>query len=283
MDKLKDYAELVKFEHTIFALPFALSSVLILMEDPPSLWRIFWILVALISARTLGMAFNRLIDEPFDRLNPRTKDWPLSSGRVSREEVKKLILASGGVFLISCGMINFLALVLSPIVILLLWAYPYSKRFTYYPHFVLGIVYLLIPVAVDVALNERVSLNALVLGFGMALWVAGFDVLYSLQDYEFDREQGLKSIPVKFGIRRSLELARIFHLGTLVSLVILGFAHEDLGVVYFLGLVVLALFLVYEHSLIRPDDLSKLNKAFFTVNGYVSVAFFLTVALEFLV
>lgn len=283
MDKLKDYAELVKFEHTIFALPFALSSVLILMEDPPSLWRIFWILVALISARTLGMAFNRLIDEPFDRLNPRTKDWPLSSGRVSREEVKKLILASGGVFLISCGMINFLALVLSPIVILLLWAYPYSKRFTYYPHFVLGIVYLLIPVAVDVALNERMSLNALVLGFGMALWVAGFDVLYSLQDYEFDREQGLKSIPVKFGIRRSLELARIFHLGTLVSLVILGFAHEDLGVVYFLGLVVLALFLVYEHSLIRPDDLSKLNKAFFTVNGYVSVAFFLTVALEFLV
>ena len=283
MDKLKDYAELVKFEHTIFALPFALSSVLILMEDPPSLWRIFWILVALISARTLGMAFNRLIDEPFDRLNPRTKDWPLSSGRVSREEVKKLILVSGGVFLISCGMINFLALVLSPIVILLLWAYPYSKRFTYYPHFVLGIVYLLIPVAVDVALNERVSLNALVLGFGMALWVAGFDVLYSLQDYEFDREQGLKSIPVKFGIRRSLELARIFHLGTLVSLVILGFAHEDLGVVYFLGLVVLALFLVYEHSLIRPDDLSKLNKAFFTVNGYVSVAFFLTVALEFLV
>jgi len=283
MERLKNYAELVKFEHTVFALPFALASILLLMEEVPSLGKVFWILVAFISARTLGMALNRLIDEPYDRENPRTKEWPHVSGRVSREEIKVLIFVSGGAFLISSLMINLLAFFLSPLVILLLWAYPYAKRFTHYPHLVLGLVYLLIPVAVDVALNERVSLEAFLLGTAMALWVAGFDILYSLQDYEFDRERGLKSIPVLIGIGGAIKVARILHSGTLLCLLALGVVHENLGPVYFGGLFLLTLFLVYEHTLVRPDDLSRLNRAFFTVNGYVSVAFFLTVALEFLV
>ncbi|MDQ7082293.1 MAG: UbiA-like polyprenyltransferase [Aquificota bacterium] len=283
MEKLKNYADLVKFEHTVFALPFALAGILLLMEEVPSLWRVVWILVAFVSARTLGMALNRLIDEPYDRENPRTKDWPHASGKVSREEVKVLILISGGAFLISSLMINFLAFLLSPLVILLLWAYPYAKRFTHYPHLVLGLVYLLIPVAVDIALNERVSLEALVLGTAMALWVAGFDILYSLQDYDFDREKGLKSIPVLVGVGGAIKVARIFHLGTFLCLVVLGVMDRDLGLVYFAGLTLLALFLIYEHTLVRPDDLSKINRAFFTVNGYVSIAFFLTVALEFLI
>ncbi len=280
MKKLRYYAELVKFEHTLFALPFALASVLLLGKELPSLWKLFWILIALVSARTLGMAFNRLIDEPFDRLNPRSRDWPLVSGKLSREEVKGLILLSAGVFLLSCVLINTLAFLLSPVVILLLWLYPYSKRFTHFPHLVLGLVYFLIPVAVDVALNAHVSLNAVILGAAMASWVAGFDILYSLQDYEFDKSMGLGSVPVKFGIEGAIRLARLLHILTFLSLLTLGLREDGLGLIYFLGLIILSAFLVYEHSLIKPDDLSKLNKAFFTVNGYVSVVFFLTVLLD---
>ncbi|WP_457601428.1 UbiA-like polyprenyltransferase [Hydrogenivirga sp.] len=281
MDKLRHYAELVKFEHTIFALPFALASVLLLTEEFPSFWKLLWILVALVSARTLGMAFNRLIDEPYDRMNPRSKSWPLVSGALSREDVKKLILLSGGIFLLSTLLINFLAFLLSPIVVILLWLYPYSKRFTHYPHLVLGAVYFLIPVAVDVALNAEVSGKALLLGVAMASWVSGFDILYSLQDYEFDREHGLKSIPVKFGIEKALRFARVFHSVTFLSLFLLGLSDGRLGVIYMIGLFLLAGFLLYEHRLIKPYDLSKVNKAFFTVNGYVSVVFFLTVLLDY--
>ncbi len=283
MGKLKAYAELVKFEHTIFALPFALASVLILYEKFPSLWQIFWVVVALVSARTAGMAFNRLIDEPYDRLNPRTQNWPLVKGEVSREEVKRLILISSAVFIFASLMLNWLAFLLSPVVIFLLWFYPQAKRLTYYPHFVLGIVYFLIPVAVDVALNERVSLEALVLGVAMGSWVAGFDILYALQDYEFDKSVGLKSIPVKFGIEKAIKIARLSHLVTFISLLILGLFDERLGFIYFLGLILIALFLVYEHSLIKPNDLSKINKAFFTVNGWISVAFFFVVLLDVLI
>ncbi len=282
MEKIKHYAELVKFEHTIFALPFALASILLLAENFPSLWKLLWILIALVSARTLGMALNRLIDEPFDRLNPRTKSWPLVSGALSKEDVKRLIILSGGLFVISTLFINFLAFLLSPVVILLLWIYPYSKRFTYFPHLFLGLVYLLIPIAVDVALNASISLNAFILGIAMASWVVGFDILYSLQDYEFDRGQGLKSIPVRFGIEKALRFTRGFHTITFLSLLILGFRHPDLGFIYFLGLLLLSAFLVYEHRLIRPNDLSKINKAFFTVNGYVSILFFTTVLLDYL-
>jgi 4-hydroxybenzoate polyprenyltransferase len=283
IEKIRDYARLVKFEHTIFALPFALASLLLLVERMPSLWELFLILVALVSARTLGMAFNRLIDEPYDRLNPRTRGWELTSGKVSREEVKRLILISACVFIIASLLLNTLAFLLSPVVILLLWLYPYAKRFTYFPHLVLGAVYFLIPVAVDVAINSSVSIISLLLGIAMSMWVAGFDILYALQDYDFDREVGLKSVPVRFGVEGALRLSRLFHLITLLALMLLGAVHEDLGIIYFLGLTLLGGFLAYEHSLIKPYDLSKINKAFFTVNGYVSIAFFLTILLEVIV
>ena len=281
MRKVKSYAELVKFEHTIFALPFALASVLLLVKEFPSIWKLFWVVVALVSARTLGMALNRLIDEPYDRLNPRTKNWPLVKGEVSREEVKKLIIISSLIFVFSSLMLNFLAFLLSPVVIFLLWFYPHAKRITYYPHFVLGSVYFLIPVAVDIALNERVSLTAFILGFAMATWVSGFDILYSLQDYEFDKEVGLKSIPVKFGIEKAIKISRFLHVLTFLSLLILGFIQGELGIFYFAGLILIASFLVYEHSLIKPWDLSKINKAFFTVNGWISVLFFFIILIDY--
>ncbi len=276
----KKYLELVKFEHTIFALPFALASIVLLYEQVPSSWRLFWVLIAFISARTAGMALNRLIDLPIDRLNPRTNQWVHAKGEVSEESIKRLIFLSGGVFLLSTLMINLYAFLLAPLVLFLLWLYPYAKRITYYPHLVLGGVYFLIPLAIDVSFNEHISSNALILGLAMAFWVAGFDILYALQDYEFDKNHGLKSIPVKFGIEKAIWIARFFHAITFLSLLTLLFRVDFLGFVYLLGLLGIAMFLYYEHSLIKPYDLSKINKAFFTVNGYISVVFFVFVLLD---
>ncbi len=280
MGKTGRYLELVKFEHTVFALPFALASVVLLYQHMPSLWRLFWVLLAFVSARTAGMALNRLIDLPIDRLNPRTSQWVHARGEVSEESIKRLILISSGLFLLSALMINLYAFLLAPVVLFLLWLYPYGKRITYYPHLLLGAVYFLIPLAIDISFNEHVSMNAIILGTAMGFWVAGFDILYALQDYQFDLQHGLKSIPVKFGIERALWIARLFHLITFLALLILLFRVDFLGFVYLLGLLGIAMFLYYEHSLIRSYDLSKINKAFFTVNGYISVVFFLMVLLD---
>ncbi len=279
MDKkeLEKYLSLTKFEHTLFALPFALASVVLLYEGFPSLWRLFWILLAFISARTAGMALNRLIDLPYDRLNPRTAGWVHARGDVSEAQIKRLIILSSSVFVFSCLMINLYAFLLSPVVLFLLWLYPYAKRITYYPHLVLGAVYFLVPLAVDVSLNEHLSLNAVLLGLAMGFWVAGFDILYALQDYDFDIKHGLKSIPVKHGIEGALLFARAFHLLTFIFMLSLLFRVEFLGIIYLLGLLAVGLFLYYEHTLIKPHDLSKVNKAFFTINGYISLVFLFVV------
>lgn len=279
-ETVRRYAQLTKFEHTIFALPFALASVVLLHEKTPSFWKLFWMLVAFISARTAGMALNRLIDLPIDRLNPRTKDWVHARGEVPEKDIRKLVFISSAIFVFSSLMINIYAFLLSPVVLFLLWFYPYAKRITYYPHLVLGAVYFLIPLAVDVTFNERISLNAVILGLAMGMWVAGFDVLYSLQDYEFDRKHGLKSIPVKHGIEKALWFAKAFHALTFLFMLALLPRVDFLGPIYLLGLLLIGGFLYYEHTLIKPDDLSKINKAFFTVNGYISVVFFLIVLLD---
>ncbi len=278
--RLKYYSELIKFEHTIFALPFASASIVILMERPPALSRILLILLALVLARTAGMLFNRCLDRSFDAENPRTMSWPHVSGLVKDWEIKLLIALSVMAFIIVSKLINSLALLLSPVVVLLLFLYPLAKRFTYYPHLVLGLIYLLIPIAVDVALNEALSKEALLLGVAMAFWVSGFDVLYSLQDYEFDLRMGLKSIPVRFGIKGALKLARIFHLITFFALLGVGLSYAKAGIIYFIGLFAITLFLIYEHRLISEKDLSKINKAFFTINGFISLLFFIIVLLD---
>ncbi len=276
-EKLRVYFDLVKFEHTIFALPFGLSSIVLLVEKIPSLKEIMLVTVALVSARTLGMALNRLIDEPYDKINPRTRRWPLVSGLVSRREVYYIIILSSFIFLLSSYTLNILAFYLSPLIILLLIIYPFAKRFVYVPHLVLGLVYFLIPVAVDVALNAKISLISIIMGVGMAFWVAGFDILYALQDYEFDLKAGLKSIPVKFGIERSISISGVFHTVTFVSFLILGFVHEKLEVIYFMGLAIISFIFIYQRRIVKPGDLSKLNVAFFTSNGYISIIFFLIV------
>jgi len=277
--KLKAYLELTKFEHSIFALPFALSSVVILEKGFPDLEKIFWIIIALISARTAGMALNRFFDLPFDRLNPRTQSWASVRGIVKPIEILILAIISSMLFMFSAYKLNNLAFYLSPIVIIILIVYPLGKRFTYFVHLILGVVYFLIPIAVSIALEGKIEISMIYLGLAMAFWVSGFDILYALQDVNFDKKIGLYSIPAKFGIKKSLIISRIFHIITLIFLILTGI-KANLGYIYFIGLLIFSIFLYYEHSLIKPDNLSKINKAFFTVNGLVSIIFFVIVLLD---
>ncbi len=278
--KIKALGDVVKFSHTVFALPFALASVILLTDKVPPLSKVLYIILALVLARTAGMAFNRWLDYDIDIKNPRTRNWAHIRGEIPVEWVKLLAIFSSAGFILVSSLINMLTFILSPVVVFLLWFYPLAKRITHLPHFVLGVVYFLIPVAVDIALNGRVSLTAVLLGLGMATWVSGFDILYALQDYHFDKAHGVKSLPVKLGIEGAIKVARLLHLLTFLFLLAVGFVHPKLGWFYFLGLSVLALFLVYEHRLVKPNDLSKLNKAFFTVNGWISVLYFLIVAID---
>ncbi len=277
--KLKIYSELVKFEHTIFALPFAVASVFIVYKGLPEIEKIFWIIVALIAGRTAGMAFNRFFDLPFDKLNPRSQNWSSVKGLVKPVEILALAVISSLVLVFSAYKLNKLAFYLSPVAILLLIIYPLGKRFTNFVHLILGAVYFIIPVAVSVALLGKVEISAVFLGLAMAFWVAGFDILYALQDIEFDKKVGLHSIPSKFGVKKSLIFARVFHFLTFIFLILTG-EFAKLGSIYTTGVIVLSVFLFNQHNLIKENDLSKINVAFFTINGYVSILYMVIVILD---
>ncbi len=279
LEKLKAYADLTKFEHTIFALPFAISSVFIIEKGFPPLEKLLLIILALIFGRTAGMAFNRFFDLPFDKLNPRTQNWASVRGAVKEWEILALAIFSSIGLIITAYFLNKLAFYLSPIAIFFLIIYPLGKRFTNFVHLLLGVVYFLIPIAVSVALKGSVELSAVYLGIAMAFWVAGFDIFYSLQDVEFDKKVGLHSIPTKFGIKRAIQIARIFHFITFIFLILTGIS-ANLGYIYFGGVLILSAFLIYEHSLIKENDLSKINKAFFTINGYISILYMVFVGLD---
>lgn len=276
LNKIETYLELLKFSHTIFALPFALASVFMIEKAMPPFEKILWIVIALVFARSAGMAFNRYIDLPIDKLNPRSKNWASVSGKVKPMEIMTIGILSSIGFMYASLKLNKLAFFLSPIVILLLLLYPAGKRFTNYVHLILGLVYLLIPIAVSIALKGYIEMSTIFLGISMAFWVAGFDILYALQDYEFDKRYNIHSIPAKYGIGKSLMISRLFHTITFISILVAGYL-SNMGIVYFIGVILLAFFLIYEHTLIKEDDLSKINKAFFTVNGFVSIIFFIFV------
>ena len=282
ISKLKLYAQLVKFEHTIFAIPFVFASIFIVQKGVPPLEKIFWILIAAVAGRTAGMAFNRFFDLPFDRLNPRTKNWVSVTGAVKAGEILVLAVISSAVLVFAAYKLNKLAFYLSPVAIFLLVVYPLGKRFTNFVHLILGAVYFIIPIAVSVALKGTVEISTVFLGLGMAFWVAGFDIFYALQDVEFDRKVGVHSIPARFGIKKAILFARIFHLLTFVFLVLTGY-FAQLGTVYYAGLVLLTAFLIYEHTLIKENDLSKINVAFFTINGYISILYMVVVLLDIFV
>lgn len=279
LQKIIVFMEMIKFSHTIFALPFALSGALLAIRGLPSGRQLLFIVLAMVGARTAAMAMNRLIDAEIDAKNPRTAGRAIPAGLLSKGAVLFAILLSVALLLWSAAMLNPLCLKLSPVALFFLVLYSYCKRFTALAHVVLGICLAAAPIGAWVALTGTIQLPAIVLGLLVLFWVAGFDILYALQDLDYDRSVGLHSIPVALGVSGSLWLARLFHLLTLVLLlwliVLLG-----LGPWFWLGSGLMAAMLLYEHWLLRGGDLSKLDAAFFTMNGYISLTFLAAAAAD---
>jgi 4-hydroxybenzoate polyprenyltransferase len=267
------FASLVKIEHTVFALPFAYVGALLCVNAIPSAHDLVWITLAMLGARSLAMGLNRLIDAAIDARNPRTAGRELPSGLLSRAQVIIFCLASLAVFLLAVFQLDPIVRWLWPIPVAAFVIYPYLKRWTWLSHAWLGAVDGLAPVGAWVAITGRLPWPAWALGGAVALWVAGFDLFYSLFDLEFDRKQGLHSFATRFGERRLFWGARLAHAGTVALLAAVGFGL-DLGALYWLGVAAVAVLLGYEHAIVRPDDLRRLNAAFFTMNGIISVVFF---------
>lgn len=273
------FLEMIKFSHTIFALPFALSAALLAAGGIPTLSQTTWIILAMIGARTAAMALNRLIDAKIDAENPRTASRALPAGLLSRSSVVFAIVLSIALLLWTAYKLNPLCLTLSPLALFFLVLYSYCKRFTSMAHIVLGICLAGAPVGAWIAIRGSVDPPAITLGFLVLFWVAGFDILYALQDLGFDRERGLHSIPVRLGVQGSIWLARVFHLITIILLVAL-INQVGLGIWFSLGALCMTGMLLYEHWLLRGGNLEKLDAAFFTMNGYISITFLLATVLD---
>ena len=271
--------ETIRIEHTLFALPFAYATLFLVEAGWPRGHHLIWITVAMVAARTVGMAANRLVDSEIDARNPRTARRAIPAGRLARGPALLYTGVALALFLVAVWKLHPICRWLWPIAIAGMVAYPYAKRFTPFAHFVLGAVYVMIPTAVWIAVTGEVPWAAVWLGLGAGLWVAGFDIIYSCQDAEVDRRQGLHSLPADFGTRAALNVARLLHAGFLVCLVIAG-SMLFTGRWYTAGLILTAILLIHEHRLVKPDDLSKVNAAFFTTNGVVSVALFVLIALD---
>ncbi len=262
--------EMIKIEHTLFALPFAFLGALFAANGLPSPSQAGWILLAMIGARSAAMAFNRLVDLPFDARNPRTAARALPRGEVSRSYVATFVTVSSGIFVLAAAMLNPLALRLSPVALAIILLYSFLKRFTWATHFFLGLSLACAPVGAWIAIRGSVSGMPLVLGLAVVLWVAGFDIVYSCQDVAFDRKEPLYSMPKRFGIPCALWVSGFLH-ACMVILLSLLFLRMRLGILSLAGLGLVTLLLAYEHSLVRPSDMSRVNAAFFTVNGWISV------------
>lgn len=272
---------MVKIEHTIFALPFALLGAFLAARGIPGAAQIGWILVAMVGARSAAMAFNRLVDLPYDARNPRTSNRALPRKLLTRGFVVAFILASSALLVFAASRLNRLSLEMSPVALGIIFLYSYTKRFTWLTHIFLGVALACAPIGAWIALRGSISLSPIILGLAVALWVAGFDVIYSCQDVEFDKGVDLYSIPKRFGVRAALWISGALHL---VMLGILGFLFrlEGLGIISMIGLVIVGLLLAYEHSLVRPNDLSRVNTAFFTINGWISILLFAAAAVDLL-
>ncbi len=271
--KIADYLRLIKFSHSVFALPFAFTSALIAANGIPTRWQIFWITIAMVGGRTGAMGMNRIIDRKIDALNPRTKNRELPRGVIKTGEAFIFTIIAFALLLFAAYKLNPLCLKISPIVLLVLFTYSYTKRFTWLSHIVLGTALSLAPLGAWIAIKGTFDFQILPLCFAVMFWVAGFDVFYAMQDIDFDKKHGLYSIPSAFGIKTSLWIARLFHLITIAML--LGLMPIfNLGVFYLFGVLIASALMLYEHSLIKPADLSKLDMAFFNMNGYISITIF---------
>jgi 4-hydroxybenzoate polyprenyltransferase len=282
IQKTADYLKFIKFSHSVFAFPFAFTAALIAADGIPTVYQIFWITVAMISGRSGAMGMNRIIDRKIDALNPRTENREIPKGIIKTSEALFFTIISFAILLFTAYKLNPLCFKIAPFVIFVLFTYSFTKRFTWLCHVILGIALSLAPLCAWIAVKGTFDFRILPLCLAVMFWVAGFDVIYGLLDMEFDKKQGLYSIPKAFGIETSLWISRVFHLitiGLLLSLVPIF----NLSNLYLIGVLIAAGLMLYEHSLVKPTDLSKLNIAFFNMNGYISVTVFIFTLFNYLI
>jgi 4-hydroxybenzoate polyprenyltransferase len=277
--KIRLTLDLVTFEHSVFALPFALTGALLAIREDGFAtarlgWKLLWIVVAMVGARSAAMAFNRILDAGLDARNPRTRARHLPAGLLSRGFAWGVTAVSAAVFFLAARALGELCFWLAPVALGLVFFYSFTKRFTALSHLVLGLALGISPAAAWIAIRGSLDPRILWLTAAVTLWTAGFDVIYSCPDYEFDQREGLFSLPRKFGIGGALLISRFFHAGMVISLAALVYSFQ-LGALSIAGVAIVAVLLIYEQSLVKPHDLSRVNAAFFTMNGYVSVLFFL--------
>ncbi len=270
MRKFRIILEMIKFEHTVFALPFAVMSAFIAADGLPSLQKSGWILVAMVGARSCAMAFNRLADAKFDGMNPRTATRAIPAGLISKGAVWVFTSVSAGLLVFAAWRLNPLAFALSPVALAVIIGYSYAKRFTALSHFWLGLALSISPVGAWIAIRGNFALPPIVLCFVVLLWTAGFDIIYACQDVGFDRQHGLHSIPAKLGIRWALWLSAGLHVIAVLLLLSIP-SLVGLGAFYYIGVGLVVLIFIYEHAIVKPTDLSRVNLAFFTLNGMISL------------
>ena len=268
--KIRIIFEMIKFEHTIFALPYAVMSAFLASNGWPNLLKILWIIVAMVGARSCAMAFNRIVDLKYDKINPRTSNRALPAGLIKISSVWAFTIASALLFVVAAYMLNRLAFVLSPVALLVILSYSCSKRFTTLTHLWLGLSLAIAPIGAWIAIKGEFAFVPILLGLAVMLWTAGFDIIYACQDKEFDEKFGIHSIPKRFGIKRALQISSMMHLITVLVLLSLPLLTE-LKYIYLSGVGLVSILLVYEHAIVKPNDLSRVNLAFFTLNGMVSL------------
>jgi 4-hydroxybenzoate polyprenyltransferase len=277
MQKLSTYLSFVRFSHSVFALPFALTGALLAWRTQPFSWpQVAWIIACMVSARSAAMGFNRLVDARHDALNPRTAMREIPRGAMTPKEAGVFVAVSSAVFIYAASRLSTLCLVLSPVALAIVFWYSLAKRYTAYTQLFLGLSMAVAPVGGWIAAGGRGGVEPWLLGLSIGLWVGGFDILYACQDLEFDRAHGLRSIPTRFGIARSIVLSRLMHVGAVACMALLWRA-ADLPLFYLAGVAFVAILLAYEQSLVRHDDLSQVKKAF-DLNGWVGIVYFGTTA-----
>ncbi|MGI8670713.1 MAG: UbiA-like polyprenyltransferase [Aridibacter sp.] len=274
--KLITTLEMIKFEHTLFSLPFAFLGAVLAANGLPTWWQILWITVAMVGARSAAMSFNRIADRQIDGENPRTANRELPTGKLSLNFAWAFMIASCLIFFLAAFMLNHLTLILSPIALISVLGYSYAKRFTSFAHLILGWALAISPTGAWIAVRGTLDSEIpILLSLLVMMWTAGFDVLYSCQDFEYDTQKGLRSIPARFGIKGALMIARLFHFQAFIVLVLL-YLFTGLGWLALIGVIATGLLMIYQHTLVKPNDLSKMNAAFFTANAFVSVILFIT-------
>lgn len=271
--KINDYGILVMFSHTIFSLSFALISMLLAGKGNLNFTLIFWIIVAFLAARTGANAINRVIDAEIDKKNPRTATRQIPQGLMQKKEVIVFSVVCFAIMVFAAWKINFICFLLSPIALFLMIIYSYTKRFTWLCHLVLGVTSAAAPVGAWLAVTGKISLIPLAMGAANTLWVAGFDIIYGAQDYDFDTKNGIHSIPAKFGVKNALIISRAFHVLALISLIVVGLLSQELGIIYYIGLLIISVLFIVQHKLVTPGNLKNVKIASYNVNQIISIVF----------